>query len=134
MGENRSCSLKRERDGVSGYLSSDNFLSLTLVRVSLPLPVLEFPAVLLQSLPPQWFSYFPLDSSLMWLVVFSLSSCPWINKTIIFHNRNTHKCSRDTYLTHYCSYMPRKSSSLHCFLEFSCGYVIYYCITKFPQT
>ena len=50
MGENRSCSLKRERDGVSGYLSSDNFLSLTLVRVSLPLPVLEFPAVLLQSL------------------------------------------------------------------------------------
>ena len=52
MGENRSCSLKRERDGVSGYLSSDSFLSLTLVPslVSLPLPVLKFPAVLLQSL------------------------------------------------------------------------------------
>ena len=42
MGENRSCSLKRERDGVGGYLSSDSFLSLTSVPslVSLPLPVL----------------------------------------------------------------------------------------------
>ena len=47
-----SSSLKRERDGVGGCLSSDSFLSLTSLPflVWLPLPVLEFPAVLLQNL------------------------------------------------------------------------------------